>query len=204
MPDLALGALIAGLSAILGGIVTGFITYRNTKAQVKGSLKQLSLKLEHDEYENRRDRLVEARIVYLKPLRDIISDWNIELVKLPSLSTALYRLIQSTSDSSFIANSQVYKDSIEFNNNMRSLAERHDKYRGQISDTKLSDLINNTIKVQGEALLKRTELLNSMRPDMDFNDLKITLDESNNILSNVQLKLMDINKRIEELLCGDN
>ncbi len=204
MSDFVQGALVAGAFAVIGSVVTAFITHYNTKCQIKGNLQQLSLELEQDTGEKCRDRLVEARKTYLMPLRDLISRWSVELTKLPGLATALNRLVLSSSDISSVTDSQIYKDSIEFNKRMTSMAQQHEVFLGQISDKKLLNMIIEATKTQGEALVRRTEIHESVVIDKDFKSLGNAIDESNKILMNVQLKLIDINKRIEELLCGDD
>ena len=84
MSDFVQGALMAGAFALAGSIVTALITYCNTRRQLRGTLQQLSLKLEHDAKEKRRDRSIEARKTYLIPLRELISQWNIESLKMTS------------------------------------------------------------------------------------------------------------------------
>ncbi|MBA7599416.1 hypothetical protein ES703_06449 [subsurface metagenome] len=203
MSDFVQGALIGGAFAVIGSVITALITYCITKRQIKGNLEQLSLKLEQDTGEKRRDRLVEARKTYLIPLRDIISRWSVELTKLPGLSIALNKLVQSSSNVSSITGSRIFKDSMEFNKKMLSMAQQHEVLIGQISDKKLHNLITEAIKIQGEALVRRTEIHESIEIDKDFKSLAEAINASNKILTNVQFKLIDINNRIEELLCGN-
>lgn len=79
----------------------------------------------------------------------------------------------------------------------------YEVFVGQISDKKLHNLIMEAIKFQGEALVRRTEIHESIVIDKDFKSLAKAINESNNIIINVQSKLIDVNKRIEELLCGN-
>ncbi|MFC1995763.1 hypothetical protein ACFLVM_02695, partial [Chloroflexota bacterium] len=62
--------------------------------------------------------------------------------------------------------------------------------------------MRSAILTQGEALFRRTELYESITTNKDFSRLKDALDESTAILEGIQFKLIGINKRIEELLCG--
>ncbi|MFC1939687.1 hypothetical protein ACFLXO_03250 [Chloroflexota bacterium] len=204
MSDFVQGALTGGALALVGSVIVALIAHYNTKLQIKGSLDQLSLKLEQDTGEKYRDRLVEARKTYLIPLRDIISRWSVELTKLPGLATALNRLALSSADISSVTESQIYKDSIEFNRRMTSMAQQHEVFLGQISDKKLLNMIIKATETQGEAIVRRTEIHESVVIDKDFKSLGNAINESNKILLNVQLKLIDINKRIEELLCGND
>ena len=202
MSDFVQGALIGGAFAAIGSVITALITYYNTRRQIKGNLEQLSLRLEQDTSEKRQDRLVEARKTYLIPLRDIISRWSVELAKLPGLATSLSKLVQSSSDISSVTGSQIYRDSMEFTEKMRSMTQLHEVLIGQISDKKLLNMVMEVVKTQGEALVRRAEIFDSIEMDKDFKSLADAIDASNEILMNVQFKLVDINKRIEELLCG--
>lgn len=202
MSDFIQGALIAGIFALFGSVITAVITYKNTKHQAQKNLEQLIIKLDRDANEKNRDRLTETRKLYLIPLNEVISRWSVELAKLPSLSTSLAKQAQSSSDITSLTESQIYKDSLEFNEKMRTLAQQHEVLIGQISDKKLYKLIKDAITIQGEALLRRTELHETITLEKGFEILKDAIEENNAILEGIQFKLININKRIEGLLCG--
>lgn len=202
MSDFVQGALIAGAFAVVGSLVTALITYCNTKRQLRGTLQQLSLRMEHDAKEKRRDRSIEARKTYLVPLRELISQWNIKLMEMTSSLALLEQEFESENKKQSITETQAYKKHQALNQRMYSMAESHESFYGQISDKKLLELVNEAGEIQQENIEKRMAMYRSI----DIKDLKklsevIKKNREDDAI--VKEKLLNINKRIEELLCGD-
>ena len=74
MSDILLGALIGVGAAVLGSIITGIISYKNSKLQISARHDELNQQLGYQEREARLDRLIEARKVLLPRLRNTISE----------------------------------------------------------------------------------------------------------------------------------
>jgi len=208
--DILLGAIISGLSLLFGYAIASYISYKTAKAQRETRLKELQQQLEHQKTEARRGRLVETRKTYLLPLRETVSKWVTELTRMIDQVDSLGRALRRTQEypSSYLTDNSQKQVIDKIKDRMNTLKEDLEVLRGQVSDNKLSDAID-------EVLFKELDVSIDSSPILDSTwygwrsgkkDVKVVDDALNAIrIISVELRdhLQEVNKRIEELLIGE-
>ena len=202
MSDIVWVALFGVAGTVLVAIVSGYITYRVTKSQSNTRSDELRLQLAYQEQEAQRDRLVEARKGYLIPIREVMSEWM-------QGSNAVVMAIARVQAAKVGDNSKRYKEEVEnFNLTSERIQQSSSKLetlRGQISDRTLQEEIGTAQKAQealSPAILKLTRLFNDATASTKL--IETALVEFNSIRDQLRAKLIDVNKRVEELMTGES
>lgn len=206
MPDIAIGALIAGVFVVIGGAITGIITYNITGKQVQGALKQLRLKLEHSSKESRVSRTFEVRKRYLFPLGEVITRMNQLLYNLPNKINELEILIKTSNDISEVRNSEEYAGLAAWKGLPKDIFIEYEQLAARVSDKRLVELMRDFVRFQGAVVAERASLYKDIDSGKVVNPADFTpyLDKDDKIIMSLFEKLLVINKRIEVLLCdGD-
>jgi len=188
MSDIVVGAAIGIVGVIIGGILTSI----NNWIQVK-----------HQEKEARKERRVRAREGYLIPLRQALSKYMSISVK----GITAYAVLKEMQEKGVEPKEQnksfeTMMDSLEAGSGVMSEIET---LSGQTSDTILRKMILDIKNQQPEVesiVRYHSQWLANIK-DIDPNRWNTLLQQYNSIVSSQLNRLVPINKRIEELLCGE-
>jgi uncharacterized membrane protein len=207
---------IAGtlVGAIAGAAITGFISYRNTNLQINARKTELKEQLEHQQREARRSLRAEDRKRYLVPLRETTSRWAAELTRMIEQTDNIGRAIERSEKYPFVFK----RDSIEpqkkvleeIQGRMSSLKQNVEALCGQVYNEELSLDIDMV-------LLKESEVRNNSFPVLHseiekqlashkkgiIQSLGDSLQKNRKASLELREELQKVNKRIEELLIGD-
>lgn len=201
MLDIVLGAILGIAGAAVGSGITAFFSYKSTKLQVGANYTNLQLQLEGQAKEARQARLIEARKVYLLPLSQAISNWAESAIQ---ESNMIVRREESKR-----------KDEFDPENSALELKEAMDKsqnctsqvtlLRGRVSDKTLDKLIENVVTVTNEVNIARMPILRLLNnaEGIDTGTLIKASEEERRLVGLLHDHLLQVNKRIEELLSGD-
>lgn len=201
MLDIVLGAILGIAGAAVGSGITAFFSYKSTKLQVGANYTNLQLQLEGQAKEARQARLIEARKVYLLPLSQAISNWAESAIQ---ESNMIVRREESKR-----------KDEFDPENSALELKEAMDKsqnctsqvtlLRGRVSDKTLDKLIENVVTVTNEVTIARMPILRLLNnaEGIDTGTLIKASEEERRLVGLLHDHLLQVNKRIEELLSGD-
>ena len=194
--DLVWVALISSGSALLASIFVARLTYEITKRQTEAQTAEVKKQIEHQEEEARRDRTIEARKGSLIAVRDTLS-----------------RLVGAYSSfSSRIVN---VRDMNEMGiptddpGRQRILTQMQEAEHLWIEDvnsleTILAPLSDNELIALVEDFNEGLGQITMGDSPNDFNELAARMKEVRDRLSEYRLKLVPVNRRIEELLSGDD
>jgi len=188
MSDIVVGALIG-----IGGVVVGgCISYVTTRLQLK-----------QQEREARRERLISDRERYLTRLRECTSKWIKNSNMVVAMSVSVTQARESGMEPSGLQ--QEWNDFDMVLDKSRELTEEFDVLLGEVGDSNLYDLIQAVKKETREADARTMPLLRVFQnsKSVHIDDLEAKSAESNSIIQGVHRKLIPMNKRIEELLSGD-
>ena len=200
MPDVAIGALI-GLG---GSIIVAVVSYGMARLQVNARHAEFIENLKHQREESKATRLIESRKGYLIPLREIISRWmttahnGISAVgRVQAIEREKpVRVLERNQEIEYL--NKVLEEGFEISSELEIL-------RGQSSDLILDGLISEvqkSQKEQGIRMLSLTRLFNESK-DVSMNVLEKAAKENEDILKQLRAKLIETNKRIEQLLVGE-
>ncbi|MCJ7514502.1 MAG: hypothetical protein MUO89_00815 [Dehalococcoidia bacterium] len=217
MSDVMLIAIlgIAGtlLGAIAGAAITGFISYRNTNLQINARKAELKEQLEHQRSEARRRWLVEDRKQYLVPLRETVNKWVVELTRMIDQINNVGRVIKRPKVYPLL-----YKeDSVEpqrqtleaIQGRMKDLKETLEGLYG-LYDEELSLYINTVLSMELDVSINSYPILNYQMQTWFTKSgksatelLDDALQKNRKASLDLRKQLQQVNKRIEELLIGD-
>ena len=211
MSDLLLGAIIGAGRALIGSIIGAMISYRTNKAQINARTIEQQQLLKHQELEARRSRLIETRKSYLIPLRETASKWVVELTRMIDQTDSLGKALKMHEQYPFLypkpESSQ--KQAIEeIEARMKALKEELEVLRGQVSDTKLNDAVDNVLFRELDVSVSSWPILHSTWDEWksgkkDVNSVDGALDEIRTTSVELRDHLQLVNKRVEELLSGN-
>lgn len=200
MSDITLTAIISVSGALLASIITAVLTYFITKRQVKSRNEEHYRQLDHERLERRRDRLSLAREDYLKSLRKTLNEY---MLYYGAVSARITEFVQLKERGENIGGRWGEFDTLA--NKTKELTENLTVLRGQLSDTKLYDMViefeESVHAISQQMALYTRKLVNGKNTDVDI--LEEVFKESNKIRETLHRRTIPINKRIEELLIGD-
>ena len=201
MHDIVLGAILGISGAAIGSGITAFFSYKATKLQIGANRVDLRLQLENQAREARLARLVEVRKVYLLPLSKVISNWvesDIQETNMIVRREESKRKQEFDPENSALQLKKAMDKSQDYTSQLTCL-------RGQISDKILDDLIETVLKVTREVNTARMPILRLLNnaEGVDTNTLVEASKEEWSLVGNLRHQLLQVNKRIEELLSGD-
>jgi hypothetical protein len=192
LSDLALGALIGVGGTIIGALIAGMTSYIITRMQINAR-----------RYDLRFESLITDRKIVLIPLREAVSK-SLELS-----NNALTMTVRLGEANKRGADAKELREEIqlweEVSEKSSQASSNLEILRGQISDSKLDQFIQEAISAQRE---ESTELaMITHRAQQPENWTKEAFDKIVNdreeILKRLRSKLFTVNKRIEELLSGE-
>lgn len=211
MSDVLLGAIISGISLLLGYAIGAYISYKTAKNQSETRLAELQQQLEHQKTEARRNRLVEIRKNYLIPLIETVSKWVTELTRLTEQVDSLGRALKSSEEQPFLhpKPDDSQKQIIDKTKaRMNTLKEELEVLRGQVSDNKLGEAIDDVLFKELDVSIDSWPILhyNWEKWMIEKKDIQ-AIDNALNAISTTSVELrgylQKVNKRIEELLVGE-
>ena len=191
MSDIFWVGLIAALSGLLGAAISGIVTFRATKRQTDAQLENTKNQIAHQAGEARRDRMIEARKGHLLSLRESMS----LLFGAHSTSSSLrigLQLGMPQNDPEGQLN--MATDFERQRQIIRSETIKIGTIRPQISDPALISIVDELTHEIGAIVMQDTAL---------GEPLTTTVDRFAG-LEGLRAKLPAFNKRIEELLAGDD
>ncbi len=193
MSDIVLGALIGVGAVVIGAIITGFINYRNAKLQ-----------LTYQEREAQRNRLIEPRKDLLLDLRHTISELvdcsNKQVAMIVRLDKAFNKYEEGSLDREL-----EIREFGKVSERLKQLSAQFDILRGQVSDNKLDNLIEAVKDIQYKVDTQRMPLIRFFNNPgtADANTLESALQTDEFLRKTVWKQVLQVNKRIEELLSGE-
>lgn len=188
MSDIVIGATVGIIGVIIGGILTSVNTW---------------IQIRHQGTEAGKERRIRAREAYLVPLRQALSKYINMSVRGVTAYTVLGELQEKGVER---------KDQMEsfktMMDSMKAEGECYDEIQilsGQTSDANLAKMILDikNQRIELEPIVKRYSKWLANIKDIDPNDWNALLQQFNSIVSSQVSRLIPINKRIEELLCGE-
>jgi len=201
MPDIVLGAILAIAGAAVGSGITAFFSYKSAKLQVRANYTNLQLQLEDQAKEARRARLIEVRKTYLLPISHTISNWVESTIQETNMSVRREesrRKAEVDPENSALVLEEAMDKAQEWTSKVTRL-------RGQISDKTLENLIVKAVTVTSEVNTARMPILRLLNnaKDIDKDPLIKVSEEERRLVGLLHDHLLQVNKRIEELLSGD-
>ena len=191
MPEIVQGALIGIAGAIVGATITAIVAYINAKSQ-------LNLRI----YELRTDRLIKAREQVLIQLRKAI-------VQSLEFSNHYLRLMVQMGEANKKADKTELREAIkrweEASDKSEEAKSNLEILIGQLSDSRLLQMIEEVKTAQEEENAKVIEVtvLAHQEESRNIETLKRLNKEFIEIHNRTLNKLLPVNKRIEELLSGE-
>jgi hypothetical protein len=192
MSDIVEGAIIGIAGAIVGAIITAIIAYINTKSQ-------LNLRI----YELRTDRLIKARERVLIPLREAMAQ-TLELA-----NNALIMMIRMDGTYKRGEHPKEIKEEIkhweEASQKSSEASAKFEVVRSQVSDTRLYQMIE---EVKNAEERENPNIIEAVARAQDIKNMNLeTISAINKDLAEARKRIFDkllpVNKRIEELLSGE-
>ena len=198
MPDIVLGALIGVISAIVGWI----ISYRTSRMQINARRDELNQQLSYQEREAQRNRLIESRKDYLLRLRNTVSEWVEYSHREINMIVRLDAAIKSGDTSKKQSEIREFN---EVSEQGKQVSSKFDMLRGQVSDNTLDSLIEAVRETQYEVNTARMPLIRFFNNpgSADTNTIESAIQEDESLHKEVRKQLLQVNKRIEELLSGE-
>jgi len=190
--DVVWVGITTAVSVLLATAITGFITYKVTKRQGDVQITMHRENLRQQTNETRRDRLVEARKTLLLELRESLGRvWGSYS---HFVSTAL--TIQEATDISAGPTDAVEQQRIVHREATLEALEHISRLMPQTSDTTLTSQIETYMAMVSTAIPEPDAI-------QDSTWVKILNDAQTALTTARQYQLV-VNKRIEELLAGDD
>ena len=188
MSNIIVGAVIGIIGVIIGGILTSINNW---------------IQIRHQGKEAGKERHIRAREGYLIPLRQALSKYMNMSVRGVTAYTVLKEmqekgLEREEQKESFKTMMDSLKGGSEAMNEIEILS-------GQTSDANLRKMILDIKNHQPEveSILRHHSKWFANIKDIDPNSWNALLQQYNSIVSSQLNRLVPINKRIEELLCGE-
>jgi hypothetical protein len=209
-----LGILGTLLGAAVGAAITGYISYRNTKLQISARAVELKEQLQHQQREARRSLRAEDRKRYLVPLRETTSKWVVELTRMIDQINDIGEAIKSSKEYPFLhknASVESQGQTLEaIQGRMKDLKQKlEDKY-GQVYDEELGLYIDTVLLKELEVSVNSFPILHHQiqmwlaKPEEAITkSLDNALEKNRKASLELRNELQQVNKRIEELLIGD-
>lgn len=204
MSELVLGALIGIGGAIVGAIIGSLSSYMVTRLQISARREEMSQQLSHQEREARRNKLIEARKDLLLRLRNTLSEW----VECSHRQTNMIVKLKDAREKYDKASPSRQLEIIEFkevSERGKQVSSQFDILRGQVSDSKLDSLIEAVRETQYKVDTARMPLIRFFNDpgSADINTLESAFQTDETLRKTVWKQVLQVNKRIEELLSGE-
>lgn len=203
MSDIVLGALIGVGAAALGAIITGIINYKNSRLQISAAREQLGQQLDHHEREAQRNRLIESRKGFLLDLRHKLSE---QVDCSGSQLAMIVRFDKAYKENPNSRRTQQETEKFfEVSNRWQQLSSQVAILCGQVSDSKLYELIESVRQTQYMVETQRLPLIRFFNNpgNANANTIEAALQKDEALRKEINNQLLQVNKRIEELLSGE-
>jgi hypothetical protein len=193
LSDLVLGAIIGVGATALGAIITGLINHKNIKLQ-----------LNYQKNEAQLNRLVEVRKELLLDLRRTISEWVECSTQQVNMAVRFQKALDGYKKESAERRLEI-KKFFEVLDKMQQLSSQLNILRGQVSDSKLENLIEAVLDTQYKVDEQRMPLVRFFNNpgSADVKTFESALQTDEFLLKTVRDQILQVNKRIEELLSGE-
>lgn len=204
MSDIVLGALIGISGAIVGAIIAALSSYIITRLQINARREELNQQLSYQEREAQRARLIESRKDLLHRLRNTISEWVDCSNRQINMIVRLEKAFKEYDDASAARQLEIHEFN-EVSERGKQVASQFEILRRQVSDNKLSELIEAVTETQYEVNTARQPLIRFFNnpSGVDANTIESALHKDESLRNEVSKKVLQVNKRIEELLSGE-
>lgn len=208
------GAFIGGLLAVVGGLVQGYFSKRNTKMQIDARKDEQLASFTYQSQQMQKARLIEIRSQYLLPLAEQITKCYELLLNIGNESISIktwYGDPPNPQNHAFLSGSQypAYGDLVNKIEEKREiLSENLQKLwvlQSKNSDPKLYDLINEAHTKMHNVIMDIygfRQLAFSAWVSSGTNERVVSLQSTLDKLSDAQLTLSKIQNHIELLLTG--
>ena len=191
MSDIVWVGLIAALSGLIGAGISGIVTFKVTQRQTDIQLENTKHQIAHQASEARRDRMIEARKGHLLDLRESMSLLFGAHSTSSSLRIGLQLGMPQDDPEGYLSMAAEVERQIQI---IRNETIKIGTIRPQISDRALISIVTELTQEIGAIVM---QVATSGDP------LTTTLDRLTG-LERLRAKLPEFNKRIEELLAGDD
>lgn len=191
--DVVWVGFIAALSAILGASISGIINYKVTKNLSDVQLNIHRKSLQQQTNEARRDRLVQARVPLLLEIRDATG-------KTFAAYSEFVNTIQLASTYPTEAITELERHIENWGKEQRRLFE----LIPQISDERLNTHLNTFRLVFQSAMPATDNPIKTSFENAPDDPVNASFEHVPATLASAQQHLFNVNKRIEELLAGDD
>jgi len=203
MSDILLGALIGLGGAVLGSIIMGVISYVISKLQINARRDELNQQLTYNEKQAQINRLIELRKPVLIRLKEVVSRWMQTSVEAQQMTVRLKAAYSKKDNPEERAReSKLWKES---GDKSAQISSELAVLQGQLSDSTLAQMIENVIEtywVISQELTKLQLILTNPK-DLDSNSLLSVIKEYRSIQNKLRGYLLNVNKRIDDLLSGE-
>ena len=199
MSDIVLGTLIALSGVIIGGLSSYIIA----RLQIRAHREELNQQLSHQEREAQRNSLIEARKDHLLQLRNIISNWVECSHQSVNMNVRLKKALKNKGKS--LEKELEIREYIEVSERGKRLSSQLAGIRGEISDNILDNLIDAVLTKQYEIDLERMPLVRFFNEpgSVDIKAIESAMHKDEALRKEVRKIVLQVNKRIEELLSGE-
>jgi Ni,Fe-hydrogenase I large subunit len=191
MSDITLGAIIAGLSGLLGALIGGAIASVNNWIQIK-----------HQREDALISRRIKARESYLVPLREALSNYINNNIR----GITAYAVLKEMERKKVEPEVRItaFKTMTASMDTGTQIMEQIENFAGQSPDAELRKMILDfkNQQVELEIIVKRNSKWLANITEINPEEWNAMLKEYNSIISTQRDRFIPINKRIEELLSG--
>ncbi|GEM_PF-4515907 len=190
-------------SELLAVIVGGAIGILAAMASSVVSLCSTRMQLRHQKEAQRQTYLVEARRVYLLPLRETIAQWmevaNSTVAALGRIQAA--KRYENTDPAKFRGEVDNLNRRLDDSQQMSS---KFDQLRDQTGDECLETLIGAFKRIEEQSQLERLRLTRMFNESIArLEDVEAGVKRYEEIIADERKSVRAINRRIESLLAGD-
>jgi hypothetical protein len=203
LPDLAWGALIGLVGAILGALIAGVTSYKIAKIQIQARHDEINLQLSYQEKESYRNRIIESRKDVLLRLRNATSEWVECSHQQTNMNVRLKKAFKNKGESP--EKELEIKKYIDVSQHGERILSQFQVLRGQLSDSTLDNFIEALWEKQSAIKTARIPLLEFFNnpKEADINTILSATQREESLRNELRKELLKINKRIEELLSGE-
>ena len=211
MSDIFWSAVIGVAGALMGSVITGFISYKLSKTQLEARNNEIQLQIKSAESLERRKRLSESRNAHLNSLRGSIGDLVADVVRLnDELQTIGHHLLNKKKYPFISIDKKT--DTTELKNLEAKIDEKRKALElqvGYISDEKLSLAIDellfkaSDISFYGSPIFMHELRRWGNKERDDSKDIEEGINKISGASYDLRGFMQKANKRIEELLIGD-
>lgn len=192
MSDILWGALLGGGLAILGGVVQGYFSNKNTKHQINAREEEQIRQFEFDRKEHEKEKLITARSQWIKPLYETL----LSLAEIINQATSQFTQITYHYPKNFPDTLKPDVDILkkEVDSTVGKLMEMKEQFTIKMAPVSDDKLKNELEKLDSNLLIFSTYFITLYNAE-HTETIKPRLEE-------IQQSFVTLFTRIEELSCG--